>query len=67
MKPISAEIAKIAINLYLVSSINTTNMLAEYCEKSGASWNEIVPALRKDRRIGEYAYLKPESALEEII
>lgn len=59
MKPISAEIAKIAINLYLVSSINTTNMLAEYCEKSGASWNEIVPALRKDRRIGEYAYLRP--------
>tara|TARA_B100000965_G_C19599042_1_gene761590 strand:+ start:699 stop:1988 length:1290 start_codon:yes stop_codon:yes gene_type:complete len=59
MKLISAEITKIAINLYLVSSINTTNMLAEYCEKSGASWSEIVPALRKDKRIGEYAYLKP--------
>ena len=29
----SAELAKIAINLYLISSITFTNMLSEYCEK----------------------------------
>ena len=29
------------------------------CEKIGADWNEIVPALQLDKRIGEYAYLKP--------
>jgi UDPglucose 6-dehydrogenase len=55
----SAELAKIAINFFLVSSIATTNTLAEICEAIGADWNEIVPALRLDRRIGPHAYLKP--------
>ena len=55
----SAELAKIAINLFLVSSISTTNTLAEVCEGLGADWNEIVPALRLDRRIGPAAYLSP--------
>lgn len=55
----SAELAKIAINFFLVSSVATTNTLAEVCEAIGADWNEIAPALRLDRRIGPYAYLKP--------
>jgi UDPglucose 6-dehydrogenase len=55
----SAELAKIAINVFLVSSVATTNTLAEICEAIGADWNEIVPALRLDQRIGPHAYLKP--------
>ena len=55
----SAELAKIAINMCLASSISTANMLAEVCEKIGADWAEIVPALRLDRRIGPHAYLAP--------
>lgn len=55
----SAELAKIAINLFLVSTVATTNTLAEICEAIGADWNEIVPALRLDRRIGAHAYLTP--------
>jgi len=55
----SAELAKISINLFLTSSVSTTNTLAELCEGIGADWSEIVPALRMDRRIGEYAYLSP--------
>ncbi len=55
----SAELAKIAINLFLVSTVSTTNTLAELCEAIGADWAEIAPALRLDRRIGPYAYLKP--------
>lgn len=55
----SAELAKIAINLFLVSSVSTTNMLAELCETLGADWAEIAPALRLDRRIGPSAYLAP--------
>ena len=55
----SAELAKIAINFFLVSTVTTTNTLAEICEAIGADWNEIVPALRLDRRIGPHAYLKP--------
>jgi UDPglucose 6-dehydrogenase len=55
----SAELAKIAINFFLVSTVATTNTLAEVCEAIGADWNEIAPALRLDKRIGTYAYLKP--------
>ena len=53
----SAELTKLAINLFLASSITTTNMLAEICEKIGADWQDIASALRLDRRIGKYAYL----------
>ena len=55
----SAELAKISINLCLVASITVGNMLAELCEKVGADWSEIAPALKLDRRIGQHAYLTP--------
>ncbi len=55
----SAELCKISINMFLVASVTTTNMLAEVCEAVGAEWREIAPALRLDRRIGPYAYLTP--------
>ena len=55
----SAELAKLAINFFLVSTVTTANTLAEVCETIGADWNEIVPALRLDQRIGPHAYLKP--------
>lgn len=54
----SAELAKISINMFLVSSVTTANVIAELCEKIGADWQEIVPALRLDRRIGQHAYLE---------
>ena len=53
----SAELAKIAINFCLVASVSVANTLAEVCEGVGADWREIVPALKLDRRIGNYAYL----------
>jgi len=55
----SAELAKISINICLVASISAANTLAEICEKIGADWAEIVPALRLDRRIGHYSYIVP--------
>ena len=55
----SAELAKISINMCLVASVSTANTLAELCEKIGADWSEIVPALKLDRRIGQYSYLSP--------
>ena len=54
-----AELSKIAINMYLVSSISTTNTLAELCEKLKVDWDDIIPVLQSDKRIGKYAYLKP--------
>jgi UDPglucose 6-dehydrogenase len=55
----SAELAKISINMCLVASVSAANTLAEICEKIGADWSEIVPALRLDKRIGPHSYLKP--------
>jgi UDPglucose 6-dehydrogenase len=55
----SAELCKIAINCFLVSSVSTSNTLAEICEHIGADWSEIIPALRLDKRIGPHAYLSP--------
>ncbi|WP_413992690.1 nucleotide sugar dehydrogenase [Labrys okinawensis] len=55
----SAELAKIAINCCLVSSISVANTLSELCEAIGADWSEIVPALKLDARIGSQAYLAP--------
>lgn len=55
----SAELAKISINCCLVASVSTANTLAELCERIDADWSEIVPALKLDRRIGQYSYLTP--------
>lgn len=55
----SAELAKIAINCCLVASVSVANTLAELCERIGADWSEIAPALKLDRRIGAYSYLSP--------
>lgn len=55
----SAELAKISINCCLVASVTVGNTLAELCEKIGADWSEIMPALKLDRRIGTHAYLAP--------
>jgi UDPglucose 6-dehydrogenase len=53
----SAELAKISINMCLVASVSVANTLAELCERIGADWSEIAPALKLDKRIGAYAYL----------
>jgi UDPglucose 6-dehydrogenase len=55
----SAELAKISINFCLVASITVANTLAEICERIGANWSDIAPALKLDRRIGPGAYLSP--------
>lgn len=55
----SAELAKISINFCLVASVCVANTLAEVSEAIGADWSEIAPALKLDRRIGQFAYLTP--------
>ena len=53
----SAELCKISINMLLIANVTTANILSELCEKIGANWSQIVPALRLDKRIGKYAYI----------
>jgi UDPglucose 6-dehydrogenase len=55
----SAELTKISINCCLVASVTVANTLAELCERIGADWSEISPALRLDRRIGAHSYINP--------
>lgn len=54
----AAELTKIAINIYLAAQVSVTNTLSEIAEKIGADWNEIIPALQLDKRIGKEAYLQ---------
>jgi len=55
----TAELSKITINLYLISSITFANYISAFCEKFGADFKFIENILRKDRRIGKYSYIKP--------
>ena len=55
----SAELGKISINICLAASIGVANTLAELCERIGADWAEIAPALKLDKRIGRDSYLTP--------
>ena len=55
----SAEISKISINLLLASTITTTNLLSEVCEKFSGDWKDIQPALKLDKRIGKFSYIQP--------
>ena len=55
----NAELCKIAINLLLASSVTASNVLASLAEKINANYLDIVPALKADKRIGDYAYINP--------
>jgi len=55
----SAELTKTAINLYLCAAVTYANTLSDLCERVGADWTEMMPALRLDRRIGPAAYIRP--------
>lgn len=57
----SAELAKLAVNYYLAKQIETTNALAAVARHIGAEWDEIIPGLRLDARIGAHAYILPGS------
>ena len=55
----TAELSKLAINLYLSSMVSTTNTINELAIKLNANWSDLKDILKLDRRIGKYAYLNP--------
>jgi UDPglucose 6-dehydrogenase len=55
----SAEITKSAVNVYLATTVTFANALSNLCEAVGADMTQIIPALRFDKRIGPFAYIKP--------
>ena len=44
----SAELARVALDMLLASSISVVHTLTELCEKTGADWAEIVPTLKAE-------------------
>ena len=61
------RISKISINIFLISNVTSTNILSEISENIGANWSDISRALKLDKRIGKYAYLKPGLGISEVI
>lgn len=61
----SAELAKIAINIYLAAQVSVTNTLSELAKEINADWDDVIPALQTDKRIGREAYLKPGYGLSQ--
>lgn len=55
----SAELAKISINMLLISNLSIVNYLSNFSHLIGASWRDIIPILKSDRRIGQHSYLLP--------
>ena len=55
----SAELTKLAINYFLAKQIEMANDMALAASMIGASYEEMIPALRSDARIGQTAYIEP--------
>jgi UDPglucose 6-dehydrogenase len=55
----SAELSKLAINYLLAKQLEAANALARIADHIGAVWDEMIPGLRLDARIGQHAYLRP--------
>lgn len=55
----TAELSKISINIFLISSITFANSLNSFSKFIGADWDMIKNVLKTDKRIGKYSYLNP--------
>ena len=52
LRPIEAELAKLASNAALAAKVSIANELALICERFDVEWSTIQPAVGLDRRIG---------------
>lgn len=57
----SAELAKMAVNAFLASSVSLANMLSRIAKSVGADYEAVKQAMQSDARIGRLSYLKPGS------
>ena len=54
-----AEIVKHATNAYVAASVSFIGEIAQICDEYGADAFPVAKALKLDRRIGRYAYVRP--------
>lgn len=59
MKPLDAEITKIAINGFITTKIAYANMIGDACDNCGADKNKVMQAVGTDSRIGS-KYIRPD-------
>jgi UDPglucose 6-dehydrogenase len=52
LRPIEAELAKLASNAALAAKVSIANELALICDSFGVPWTAVQPAVGMDRRIG---------------
>ena len=55
----SAEMVKHALNGYLATCISLSSELSDIAENVGADMNDVVKALKSDRRVSQFAPLSP--------
>lgn len=55
----SAEMVKHALNSYLATCVSYSSEIADLCELLGADMNEVVKALKTDRRVSPFAPINP--------
>ena len=54
-----AEMVKIAVNLYLLTSVTYANAMDYYCRQFGFKFSRINQAIRADKRVGKFSYISP--------
>ncbi len=54
-----AEIVKHATNAYVANSVSFIGEIAQICDEYGADAFQVSKALKLDRRVGRYAYVRP--------
>ena len=54
-----AEMIKMAINLYLLTSVSYANLLDFYCREYGFKFSSINKPIRLDKRVGLSSYISP--------
>lgn len=55
----SAELTKSAINVYLGNAVAFVNTIADLCEQVGANIQEVVAAMKMDKRFSPLCYWRP--------
>jgi UDPglucose 6-dehydrogenase len=56
---VEAETVKMAINLYLLTSVSYANALDYFCNENNFKFSSIADVLRLDKRIGLHSYINP--------
>ncbi len=54
-----AEIVKHATNAYVATSVSFIGEIGQICDDYGADAFQVAKALKLDRRVGQYAYVRP--------